>query len=913
MLGRQAFAQWSSQDFPSDRAKLLWIYGQPGFGKTILCAYLVQRLSSIVDGPVAHHFFSSDHESRSDPGIAMRCWVSQLASHPDAFALARQRWEATEGHTAPQLTIVELLREILQAVPGCTLIVDGIDECTTLVGRNSSAARFLQDIDKAVQSTTRALIVSRDEVQIRQALRDGRFYTFIEYKISPQDVQDDTTAYSRHIVEKKLERKTEDVKSRLSETMSDRCGGQFLWLSLQGEQLKGWMNMKQLQRAVDAPSSGLDYIYERNWVRIEKSEQDRERAFDLLRWAVFALRPLTVGEMTEAVLVDDNCDGLLFDDLPDTIDDEFIDDQIIRICSPLLEARDPQAKCPVGRRTVHVTHFTVKQFLIPRLAPRELWANENLRVSHEQVQNTMLARLCLRYIRSWQVWQRQDSTSTQNATFHATFLSYAAASWHTHANSGIPLAEDTDTLKYVLEFMDEAHPCWNSWRVWFDAQNQEEVFTLDENKPQEPIYYAVKLGQTTVAVQQMQTRGYGKKESHSERDALHQACLDGNTAIVKAMLEADVSITTQSRRGATAFHMATYNGHLEVAKMLVDKGANIMLADNNGWTPVHLAADQGHLEMVKLLVDKGADIMQANNDGGTPVNIAASEGYLEVVELLVNKGADIMQANNNGWTPVHLAAYKGHLEVVKLLVDKGANIMQADNNGWTLVHLAAYNSHLELIKLLVDKGANITMARKDGSTLLHSASFKGGVGVVQLLLEVGADAATTDNLKRSPLVYAAKRGHNEVGELLLAASPSMAAFGDWLGSTPLFAAVRNGHCIMAQTLLSLNPLALHDRDFYGHTVLWWALRNGDAPMTELLFDAAKMAGLDLRGEPSAKEKRPPKTTGEGAWCDACMLDIPKDNAYYACGSCGSTVFCLECFNMGITCTDSSHTLDCRVR
>ena len=46
ILDRPAFTSWISPDFPAATAKLLWTYGQAGFGKTVLCAHLINHLSS---------------------------------------------------------------------------------------------------------------------------------------------------------------------------------------------------------------------------------------------------------------------------------------------------------------------------------------------------------------------------------------------------------------------------------------------------------------------------------------------------------------------------------------------------------------------------------------------------------------------------------------------------------------------------------------------------------------------------------------------------------------------------------------------------------------------------------------------------------------------------------------------------
>ncbi|KAK7419105.1 hypothetical protein QQZ08_011008 [Neonectria magnoliae] len=63
-----------------------WINGPAGFGKTILYAHVIEHLSSTLKTPIAHFFFSSDLESREDPIVAIRSWISQdVSQHEGAF------------------------------------------------------------------------------------------------------------------------------------------------------------------------------------------------------------------------------------------------------------------------------------------------------------------------------------------------------------------------------------------------------------------------------------------------------------------------------------------------------------------------------------------------------------------------------------------------------------------------------------------------------------------------------------------------------------------------------------------------------------------------------------------------------------------------------------------------------------
>ena len=114
ILSRQAFLDWISPDFPSGTAKILWINGPAGHGKTILCARVVQYLSTMLESPLAYYFCSSESETRRDPLTIIRSWVSQIISgNRDAFELAYSKWETKDGRNASQTDIVDLFKTIV--------------------------------------------------------------------------------------------------------------------------------------------------------------------------------------------------------------------------------------------------------------------------------------------------------------------------------------------------------------------------------------------------------------------------------------------------------------------------------------------------------------------------------------------------------------------------------------------------------------------------------------------------------------------------------------------------------------------------------------------------------------------------------------------------------------------------------
>jgi ankyrin repeat protein len=732
------FQRWLEAEFPAG-PKLLWVHGPAGFGKTILCAQVVQNLSRTpgtpvveqpwptINTPVVHFFFTSDLESRKDPYLALRSWISQIVSrHDNAFKLVRQRRELNLEPAATRATradIIAIFTQLLHTIPGCTFVADGLDECTYLDNSSASVKKFLHDVTNAVVGThARVLFVSRDEPKIRQALIEDAPESFAEYKIMPEDVRSDTAALSRDIVDRKLPNKTADVRSTLSETMSDRCQGQFLWLKFQEDSFRAGMNRKQLQHAIEDTPTGLDDLYDHNWARITKlKECEKKRAFALLRWTAFASRPLTVCEIAEAVLIVESED-LLLEDLPDAVDDHYVNTEIVGLCGPLVEVRKDPSNPSASQRTVHLPHFSVRQYLLYHLPmPGWILHNDHLQTSYEKIQNTVLAKACLQYISLCQVWESVLYNSPPSPG--VSFRIYAAMAWHQHVTSG--LRNDPVILSLCMRFLSRDNPTWDSWRTLVDSEDPKLRCQGAETIPPGPLYYAIEMGLKDVAIS----------------------------------LITEQNVNETSTRGRSPLGIACIKGFIDVVDLMLRNRADITAVDINRWTPVYVASFNGHAEVVKLLLENGADIMIATNKGATPVVAALLNRHAEVVKLLFENGADITVASNDGWTPVYVASFNGHAEVVKLLLENGADITVVSNDGWTPVYVASFNGHVEVVKLLLENGADITVADNDGCTPVIAASLNGHAEVVKLLLENKTDGRANPNVR------------------------------DWMGSTAWFAAV----------------------------------------------------------------------------------------------------------------------------
>lgn len=449
------------------------------------------------------------------------------------------------------------------------------------------------------------------------------------------------------------------------------------------------------------------------------------------------------------------------------------------------------------------------------------------------------------------------------------------------------------------------------------ATGRVDVNSKDLQYGQTPLSWACERGHEAVVKLLLHTEGIdANSRSSTGHTPLLYAAENGHGSVVAMLLNSGkVDLESKDTRfGETPLSWAAENCHEAVVKMLVERGADIATVSASGWTPLTVASACGQLAVIKLLVGFGIDITASNNIGMTPLIAASATGHLEVVKFLLERGADIAGTAGDACTPLEIASDEGHLEVVKLLIDSGAD-MTTKSTGSTPLILSSSSGHLEVVKLLLDKGADITTTDIVGNTPLHAASLGGHPDVVELCLDHQLDTTPipTNADGCTPLILASKGGHVQVLRILIARDVSPVNHADWHGSTALFAAVRNGHSDAVELLLSVDHINCNLKDGFGRTLFWWAKRRGNPRVSELLLPHVEASALQIEehNELTANNLEPLAPFDEDSpWCEACLLSIADQAARFTCDVCsgGNFRLCVACYEMGVKCRDSSHSL-----
>ncbi|KAJ5283335.1 hypothetical protein N7505_001315 [Penicillium chrysogenum] len=892
VLDQSLFRDWTSATFPDGRAKILWINGPAGFGKSFMCARITDSLSSSLEDPLGHFFISSDFEDRKDPFTAIRSWISQLFQHPVVFSLVREVWSGRPEQKATRSDTLKLLRMIATTVPRCTFVLDGLDECSWSGNWQSfhddnPTIEFLSALRKAIAGTsTRILIVSRDEPEIRNCLSnntDTKDAIIYQHKIRPEDVQSDVEAFSRSMVNKKLSSRPEAVREDIAQKLAERCNGQFLWVKMQEDHLRSGKSQKKLEQAISSTPPGIEHTYDRNWMRISNlPEDDRDRTISLLRWAAFALRPLTVFEVSGALAISQDCDEVELEELPDCIDEDYLNTEILELCGSLVEIRGSHAELEPGLRTVRLAHFSVKQYLLCNLTGRGklLQVNARLKPYDEMMQNTLLAKMCLLYVDCEDVWK--VSFEEEAGEILCSFRDYAADSWHRHARMGE--IHDGELVKQMNRLFNTENTNWHSWKEWFDlnaeeggvgadssndesseasedsdnsgdsddSDDSEDPDELDNSdnsdgsddsddsnasdsqssttsSPQRtstnPLYYASLLGLIETTELLLKSKYSVDEQGNDGHTPLVVACWKGNLDIVKKLLDEGADMNIQNDWDHDALRMAACFGHYEVTMLLLEKGADSTAL------ALLCAVENGHYQVAQLFLERGP---QYNSKCGsksiTPTNTVSAKRHVEVARLL----HDIEIPS--GWvaTPLYSASVNGHTDIVRLLLDHGANVDCRNQSGWTPINAAADEGFLEIVELLIEKGADFEIPTSWGRTALYNASMNGHTEIVRLLLDHGANVDCQNQSGWTPINAAADEGFLEIVELLIVKGADFEIPTSW-GRTALYNASMNGHTEIVRLLLD-HGANVDCRNQSGWTPINAAADEGFLEIVELLIE-----------------------------------------------------------------------------
>uniref|UniRef100_A0A8C9TIB5 RAMA domain-containing protein n=1 Tax=Scleropages formosus TaxID=113540 RepID=A0A8C9TIB5_SCLFO len=100
------------------------------------------------------------------------------------------------------------------------------------------------------------------------------------------------------------------------------------------------------------------------------------------------------------------------------------------------------------------------------------------------------------------------------------------------------------------------------------------------------------------------------------------------------------NIQKRNSRGESSLLLASKTGDLALVKALVNAGVSLNQADSSGWTPLHEACNLGHIAILEELLQAGADVSSRGYGGIIPLHNAVTSNHFKAVQLLLQYGSD---------------------------------------------------------------------------------------------------------------------------------------------------------------------------------------------------------------------------------------------------------------------------------
>ena len=303
-----------------------------------------------------------------------------------------------------------LLRQLSQ-IQTTYLVIDGFDEC---IDQNALLTEL-----KTLETNAKIVVFSRAISNIWP-----RDFTNFTMEIGDRDVAADISALVRNRIDSSSIMSALDpvIRADLEKSLIRKADGMFLWIQLVLEQIDDLATFKEVKEHIERTPTTVSAIYRvilEGFMKFPLIQQSR--ILKVLRWAIGSRRPLSVREISDAIVLRTSSSRI--------VDEERIlqIERVIHQCDPLLHVHP-------DTNTVHLCHYSLKEFLF-QLTNLEAQQLRLLETDSPEIQSGLseeLGRLSLRYLALEDLPEDWDLLSTPWVLDKFPLLRYATDHWLEH-------------------------------------------------------------------------------------------------------------------------------------------------------------------------------------------------------------------------------------------------------------------------------------------------------------------------------------------------------------------------------------------------------------------------------------------------------------------------------------------------
>lgn len=279
------------QQFKTNPQSVLWLHGESGCGKSVLCSAVVdeilamQRRESRIQ--LAYWYFSVTDKHRITFDNLLRALAAQLILQCPVPSFLLNVWsERKLGRETPKRAdLIQTIQEVLVAEPfrNHFMVIDALDEADET--DRAEIMRLIRSL-ALLKTEIHLLVTSRtNTVGVEKEIKD--LTSFYIVAIEGQNADLDISAHVTERLENDsaLVKWSPELRQTIKDTLIKDAGGMFRWVECQLQAVRKCRKPAQVRKTLKTLPKNLREVYTRDLAKIDDSaSQDVLR---ILEWVAF--------------------------------------------------------------------------------------------------------------------------------------------------------------------------------------------------------------------------------------------------------------------------------------------------------------------------------------------------------------------------------------------------------------------------------------------------------------------------------------------------------------------------------------------------------------------------------------------------------------------------------------------------